>query len=496
MNIVEKIKNTDYEHKAFIIFLCAHLVVWSVIGLIRTVLPTDALEGIYWGSLHDFGTPKHPPFAGWVTYWVYSLFKTDFSIYFVSQAFIIGGFYYIYKLGRIFLDENRAILSVILLEGCWVYGYITGYYGFNPDVILLFLLPLLTYVFYRCMTENRTIDWVSLGLIVGICFLNKYQTILILIPMLIWALMFKREVFKNKMFYVAVAIAYLLFAPHLHWMIKYDFFPLMYFEGELGASSWLNHIKAPLMLILMQICAIAGTLLIFGLLKLKQKSPLKLNENQDREKTWLLLLFYFFPVTVTVIMVAFGGATRFRWGFEFLYLTAIMLFYFFPTKEISTEDFKFSLKWAYAVMFIVFISLGTLLAVEKNYRSRYPVRQIYSDMNRIWAKEYKTPLRYFGGYIEWTLPLTVYGKDHPQVILDTNGYKNPWINEQDLKKSGIIIIGRDEEHIFDDTKKACPYLGDDYKIIPIPYSFKVKNALGQERQYDIFYHIVPPMSKK
>ena len=126
MNIVEKLKNTDYEHKAFIIFLCVHLIVWSAIGLIRTILPTDALEGIYWGSLGDFGTPKHPPFAGWVTYCVYVLFKSDFSIYFVSQAFVIGGFYYIYKLGRIFLDENRAMLSVILLEGCWVYSYITG----------------------------------------------------------------------------------------------------------------------------------------------------------------------------------------------------------------------------------------------------------------------------------------------------------------------------------------------------------------------------------
>ena len=496
MNIIEKIKNIDYEHKAFITFLIVHLIVWSVIGLIRTVLPTDALEGIYWGSLHDFGTPKHPPFAGWVTYWVYSLFKTDFSIYFVSQAFIISGFYYIYKLGKIFLDEKSAILSVILLEGCWVYSYITGYYGFNPDVILLLLLPLLTYVFYRCMYENKPIDWINLGLITGICFLNKYQTILILIPMFIWALMFKREVFKNKMFYVAVAIAYLLFSPHLHWMIKYDFFPLLYFEGELGASSWFNHIKAPLMLIFMQICAVAGTLLIFGLLKLKQKSPFKLNENQDREKTWMLLLFYFFPVAVTAVMVAFGGATRFRWGFEFLYLTAIMLFYFFPAKEISKDDFKFSLRFAYAIMLIVFISLGTLLAVEKNYRSRYPVSRIYSDMNKIWAKDYKTPLKYFGGYIEWTLPLTIYGKDHQQIILDTNGYKNPWIDEKDLKKSGIIIIGRDEEHIYNDTHKACPYLDENYEIIPIPYSFKVKNSFGQERQYDIFYHIVPPMSEK
>ena len=58
-----------------------------------------------------------------------------------------------------------------------------------------------------------------------------------------------------------------------------------------------------------------------------------------------------------------------------------------------------------------------------------------------------------------------------------------------------MIIGRDEEHIFDDTRKSCPYLSEDYIITPKPYSFKVKNALGQERQYDIFYHIVPPMNK-
>ena len=59
----------------------------------------------------------------------------------------------------------------------------------------------------------------------------------------------------------------------------------------------------------------------------------------------------------------------------------------------------------------------------------------------------------------------------------------------------LDIIGRDEEHIFDDTKKSCPYLDKSYEIRPKPYSFTVKNAFGQERQYDIFYHIVPPMDK-
>ena len=117
---------------------------------------------------------------------------------------------------------------------------------------------------------------------------------------------------------------------------------------------------------------------------------------------------------------------------------------------------------------------------------------MYSDLNAIWSQEYKTPLKYFGGYIEWTLPLTIYGKEHQQIILDTFGYKNPWIDENDLKKSGILIIGRKKKDIYKDTRKSCPYLKDDYVITPHPYSFELTNAFGQKRQYDIYYHIVPP----
>ena len=174
--MLERIKKMSYENKWFIVFLVSHFIVWSCIGLIRTVLPTDSLEGIYWGYLHDFGTPKHPPLAGWLTYLTYLPFKTDYSIYALSQAFIVAGLIYIYKLGKLFLKESQAMLAVIFMEACWVYTYVTGYYGFNPDVILLFLLPLITYVFYDCMHKNRFSDWLKLGVFVGICFLNKYQT--------------------------------------------------------------------------------------------------------------------------------------------------------------------------------------------------------------------------------------------------------------------------------------------------------------------------------
>ena len=68
MGLRKILKNMTEEQKMFGVFLLINLFLFSVVGLIRTVLPTDSLEGIYWGSLHDFGTPKHPPLAGWLTY--------------------------------------------------------------------------------------------------------------------------------------------------------------------------------------------------------------------------------------------------------------------------------------------------------------------------------------------------------------------------------------------------------------------------------------------
>ena len=104
------LNNMTRENKLFVIFLILHVVVWTCISLIRVVMPTDTLEGIYWGSLHDFGTPKHPPLAAWLTYLAYIPFKIDFCVYLLSQIFIVLGFIYIYKFAKFFLADNKAFL--------------------------------------------------------------------------------------------------------------------------------------------------------------------------------------------------------------------------------------------------------------------------------------------------------------------------------------------------------------------------------------------------
>ncbi|MBR1616821.1 hypothetical protein IJ670_01580, partial [bacterium] len=285
------------------------------------------------------------------------------------------------------------------------------------------------------------------------------------------------------------------FLPHLLWLIKYDFFPILYFEGELSSDTFLNHIIAPLTFMVVQISAILGVVVIYTFLKLKQKSKFIFLKTINKD-AWFLIFRGLFPLFAHIIMgFMMGGPMRPRWGFEFLYMVPVLLFYFLPSGEISRKDFDFVVKFSYFAMFVTFIVMGSLLSVEKNYRSRYPYEQLYTDFNNVWENKFHTSLKYLGGYIEWTLPLTIYGKTHPTCILDTNGYKNPWLDENELKKNGCMIINRTKDQVIGDIRKYCPYIDDNSKYEPIEYKFDVENAFGIKREYIIYYLIIPPIKE-
>ena len=411
----------------------------------------------------------------------------------MSQLFIILGFIYTYRLARYFLDENKAMLSVIVLEGCWIYSYITVFYGFNPDVVLMFTLPAITYYFYNCMYKNNPSDWIKMGILTGLSCLNKYQTILLVAGMFIWAIIFNKKVFKNKFFYISALLAFLIFLPHILWLIKYDFFPLLYYNRELNIINGYNHITSPLMFIGMQLVMTVGTLAIYTVYRIFNDRKITFIEDYDKKDFWFLLII---PLTSFFIHILiglwYGSDIKPRWGYVFWYMIGIMLFYFFPTK-IGKKEFNFVTRTAYTVMLIIFIPLSVLFTVEKNYRSRYPVAHVWNDMKVFWAEKVDSPLIYVGGDTEWTFPLSIYGDTHPINVMDTFGYKNPWVNEEDVKKSGIILIDRYGFPLLYAIRTICSYLPSDYKLKIYEYKFTVKNALGMPREYEILYTIIPPM---
>ena len=154
--------NNDIDNnqinKVFVLFILIHVIVWSALCLVRHLLPVDALEGIVWGSYLDFGTHKHPPLAGWLSYFVYNWGNIDFSLYFMGQICVAVGFVYIYKLGSLFLSRQAAIYAVMVLEGCFSYSYMSIFDGFNPNFLIFITFPAITYYFYLAITKNKLKD--------------------------------------------------------------------------------------------------------------------------------------------------------------------------------------------------------------------------------------------------------------------------------------------------------------------------------------------------
>lgn len=489
------LKELSHEKKVFFGFLLIHFLVWSLVCSIRLVLPTDALEGIWWGSLFSLGNPKHAPLAGWLTYFAYNtFFKWDMIIYFMSQGFIITGLVYVYKLAKCFLNENQAMLSVIMLEGCWIYCYITGYYGFNPDVVLLCTLPAITYYFYKCMNSDRLYYWIMLGVSTGISFMDKYQTGMLIIAMAVWALIFNRKVFVNKFFYLAVFISFIIFLPHLLWLIKYDFLPFLYYSSKLETMGVWGYVTAPISFLTMQLALIASTLAIFFACKINKKSALKFRTDLDKN-AWFLIILTAVPITILLIMtVSTGSDVRPQWGYLFWYMIGIILFYFIPG-ETDAKDFGKIVKYSYTVMLIIFLSFGTMLLVEKSYRSRYPAVQVCDDFKQIWENKFNSPFKYIGGLIDFTYPITIYGKSHPVNLMGTYGYDNIWIEQKDLEKYGALIISKHSDELQGYVKSSCPYFPDNIEVQPEEYHFELVNALGLSRKYKMYYFMVPPKEK-
>ena len=492
-------KSTEKSlNKIFIIFLVLHVALWSLLPLIRQILPIDAMECVYWGSLADFGTNKHPPLAGWIAYFVYNIFKTDFSIYLIGQLSIIIGFIYLYKLGKIFLGSTKSILAVMILEACFAYTYMGIYDGFNPNFLMLCFLPAISYYFYKSVNETKIYNWLMLGCFTGLSFLAKYQTLMLFIPLLLYLLITKqgREQFKKKGFYCAFIVAFLLILPHLVWLYHNDFFSFNYFiacEDRYSTfySGPLKYIYSPFIFLFNQLVAVLGVIFIYFTAFLFSREKRSQEKNINNNDKLFILLTGIAPLVLQSFQGLNGNYMIPQWGYSLLFMSGILLFSFFPFK-LNDKTIKYIICWVFSAMVITFTVLLIVFATEKNFANRFPVEQITEKLNNIYKNSTGKNMNYIGGFIELTIPIHLYNNDY-KVILDTYGHKNIWIDEDDLRKEGALIIGRNPALMNYYIKSSVPNLVDEPAIKP--FEFTVKSAVGRERIYTMYYAIVPSNAK-
>ena len=316
---------------------------------------------------------------------------------------------------------------------------------------------------------------------------------MLFIPLFIYMLLSEngRKQFKNKGLYFAVIISFLIFLPHFVWLIKNDFFSLNYFIMCEERYSTFYHgsfkyIYAPFMFLFNQFLALSGTLFIYFSAKFLFKGKEECSNNADDKM--FLICSGVAPLCLQTLSSISGSYAVPQWGYVTLFMCGILMFYFFPFK-ITDKVAKYIVYWSFAAMIITMIILSIVFMTEKNFANRFPVQQVTDKLNSIYNSETGQDIKYLGGFIELTIPLQIYNNKYT-VILDTYEYPNVWISQENLRKNGAMIIGRNEKLMDYYIENSVPNLKS--KPAVKHFCFTVKNAIGREREYSMFYAIIPP----
>ena len=469
----------------FTSFLFIHFFVWSLLPLLRGSLPMDSIEAVVWGQYCDWGTNKHPSLSGHMAFWVYELFGgAHYGIYFLSQLCILIAFIYIYKLAKLFLPEDKSVLSTMLLEGVIYYGY--SAMEFNVNIVSLSLWPMTAYYFYRALKENKKYCWFLTGFFAGLNLFNKYVSGILLVCMFVFMLADKnaRQKFKNVGPYICAIVCLLTFLPHLYWLYEHNFFVIDYFLGRGSKAGFeslplLKHIVYPIRFVGAQLLFGFGTLLIYFIATLKSKKETVLISKFDKN---FLLCMGVLPLILMFLVSMFGGIKlKSMWGFPVLYMLGILLFTFFPRKFDEVVKNKI-IKGVYCIMLLMAVALIAVILFNKSDKFHLQTSKYAVQMESIFhQKANGKPFKYVAGDVWWVDNIALYAPSKPKPVIWGDIQKNPWFDETDFVNSGALVVtaGKGE---YNAIKKVLPNISE-----PVVLELEIKNPMGKIKRKTIYY---------
>ncbi len=488
------------KEKFLYIFLLINSFLWICVELFRKIISIDAMEAVVWGELADFGTNKHPPFSGWLMAAFYNIFgQYDFLAYILGQLCLIIGLIFIYKFSKFFLSEEKSICASMIMTVCYYYTYTVFIDNYNCNILLMGIIPAIGYYYYKAIKDGKTFDWILFGFLSGIAFLTKYQIVFFFLALFLHlCICEKKQFLKWKGVYIAALIGSMVIAPHIIWLYKYDFFSFSYMVSQATgladeSSSIMQRLIFPLKFVTDQILSLIVCFIVYGLLAIYAKNISIGNKDGNISDKILLLSICFVPAVAQGLMGAFtGNMLHGVWGSIMVSFSGIAMFYFLPI-EFKKDEFKYFIKTIIAAIILILLTVVIVSQVQTKRQFSYPYKTVLADFHRIWdEKTNNAELKYVGGNIGFTAQFRIYDETRPNVILESFGYKSPWYNHEDIINSGILVIAKSPEKLLYRTKDAVHLLPEEYEIPVNEYKFTVKNCFGKEKDYTIYYTVIPP----
>ncbi len=439
--------------QAFAAVLAVHAAVWTALPtLLYPNLPLDLIEALVYGREWQLGYDKLPPLPWWLVEVVYQTVGHDFAYYLLAQAAVVVALAVVFAMARPLLGPLGALAAVLIVDGLHYLNYTAA--KFNHDVIQLPFWALAGMAFHRALRGGGLRHWLLLGLAVGMSLWAKYFVVVLAVPLALFTLLDRdaRRCWATPGPYVAAAVALVVMAPHLVWLVKNDFLPFAYAEHRaLPSRGLIDHVWHPLQFALSQIFFLVPSLLI----ALPLFWPRRANEAPvafaaDAYDRRIVTLLAFGPIATVLAMSALSGrGTVAMWGYPLWLFLGVFITMESRRALTDTRVARMLATWAivFAGLTVAFIAN---YAVVPLYDHRY--RAVFypgEDLARELSQRYRAITGQRIVYVIGTMwdggNVGHYARSHPRVLIDGKPERAPWIDLNDLHARGAVVLWTDSD---------------------------------------------------
>ncbi|HUN55391.1 MAG TPA: glycosyltransferase family 39 protein [Smithella sp.] len=212
----------------------------GVFTLIRLIvapffgLGVDEAHYILYAKYLALSYVDHPPLVGWTHAPFFYIFGTNEFLARLPAILIFAATSYCAYLFilRITQSTRLSLLSVLALN-C---SFMLNALGLMllPDSFLLLFVFLLIFISEKLLREKKPLDFILLGILLGLMGLAKYTAILFVPPLALFFLMKKRyDILFSPYMFLAAIIAFVMITPVIYWNMTHDFISFRYQGGHI-----------------------------------------------------------------------------------------------------------------------------------------------------------------------------------------------------------------------------------------------------------------------
>jgi 4-amino-4-deoxy-L-arabinose transferase-like glycosyltransferase len=433
-------------HAAFGGFLALHFIVWTALPtLLYANLPLDLIEALTYGREWQIGYDKLPPLPWWLVEIMHRLFGTDATYYALAQAAVIIAFAAVWTTARPLVGSTGALVAVLIIDGMHYFQYTAV--KFNHDVVQLPFWALAGYAFHAALKRGRLGYWLLLGFAIGGGLWAKYFILLLVLTYTLFLLFDRdaRPALATPGPYLALAVALIIIGPNLVWLFQTDFLPLAYGEARAApARGWFDHFLHPANFAASQIFFALPSFFIAASLRWP-RSLSRLQIAADSFDRHIVTVIALGPAMVMIALTALSGrGTVSMWGYPlwlFLGLWIVMV-----VRPVIDADRIKRVVAAWAAVFAAFavafiVNYSVLPSIDHRYRAVfYPGGQLAAELTQRFHAATGQKLRYVIGSMWDGGNLAHYSPDRPQVLIDGLPRRAPWIDLNDLRAQGAVVV--------------------------------------------------------